>query len=87
MRHAVQGLPVSFPVAVLAAVGAPGGLARDRHDLPAGFVYLDKAVRAVVGALKYTTDDNPVGQSIGGHRHDHAIQSGSAPQAFRRRGG
>ena len=78
MWHAVQGLPISLPVAVLAAVGAPGGLARGRHDLPAGFVYLDKAVRAVVGALKYTTDDNPVGQSIGGHRHVHAIQSESA---------
>ena len=74
--------PNSFPVVLLAAVSATGGLAQQRHALPDGFVYVDEAIPEIVVELKYTTDDNFVGQPIDGYRHEHAILSAPAATAL-----
>ena len=62
-------------IALLAAAGAPGGYSQDRQALPEGFVYLDEAIPGIVIELKYTIDDNFVGQPIDGYEHGHAILS------------
>ena len=74
--------PFSLAVHLLAAVSATGGLAQDRHDLPDGFVYLDEAIPDIGVELKYTSDDNFVGQPIDGYQHEHAILSEPAAAAL-----
>ena len=73
---------ISLTITLLAAVGAQEGYAQDRHALPEGFVYLDEAIPGIVIELKYTTDDNFVGQPIDGYEHGYAILSEPAAAAL-----
>ena len=78
----MKRIPISLTIALLAAAGAPGGYSQDRQALPEGFVYLDEAIPGIVIELKYTTDDNFVGQPIDGYEHGHAILSEPAAAAL-----
>ena len=82
IRCVMKRSALSIPVVLLAAVSATGGLAQERHALPDGFVYLDEAIPDIVVELKYTSDDNFVGQPIDGFRHEHAILSEPATAAL-----
>lgn len=78
----MKNFSILLPIALLAMVCSEVGLAQERHALPDGFVYLDEAVPDIVIELKYTTDDNFVGQPIDGYRHEHAILSEPAAAAL-----
>ena len=82
IRCVMKRSPISLTIALLAAASAPGGYAQDRHALPEGFVYLDEAIPGIVIELKYTSDDNFVGQPIDGYEHGHAILSEPAAAAL-----
>ena len=70
---------------LLVAVAANGAIATDRHPLPNGFVYLDKAIPDLVLELRYTTDDNFVGRPVDGYgQNARAILSAPAAEALAR---
>ena len=73
---------IALLAALCATVGATAAIADDKHALPDGFVYLDEAVPDIVIELKYTTDENFVGQPIDGYLHEHAILSEPAAAAL-----
>ena len=73
---------IALLTALCATVGATAAFADDKHALPDGFVYLDEAIPDIVIELKYTTEDNFVGQPIDGYLHDHAILSEPAAAAL-----
>ena len=73
---------ITLTIALLAVISAQGGYSQDRHALQEGYVYLDDAIPGIVIELKYTTDDNFVGQPIDGYERGHAILSEPAAAAL-----
>jgi zinc D-Ala-D-Ala dipeptidase len=69
-------------LATLLSFGTASAASPDRAALPAGFIYLDKAVPGLVVELRYFGSDNFVGQRVDGYEHPYPILTEQAASAL-----
>ena len=81
MGKTKKTLVIVFAASMIMTV-TTAGAAPQRHPLPDGFAYLDKAIPGLVIDLRYVTNNNFVGQPIDGYRHGHVILSAPAAAAL-----